>query len=66
MQPTTRADREAQREAASERRKTRRLWRRQILARVAGGESRVEIAAETGGYCSRRNTKCSSAKPWKR
>jgi predicted transcriptional regulator len=48
MQPTTRPDREAQREAASERRKTRRLWRRQILARVAGGESRVEIAAEKG------------------
>jgi predicted transcriptional regulator len=48
MPPTTRADREAQREAASERRKTRRLWRRQILARVAGGESRVDIAAEKG------------------
>jgi hypothetical protein len=48
MQPTTRAEREEQRKSASERRKARRLWRREILARVAGGESRVEIAAEKG------------------
>jgi predicted transcriptional regulator len=48
MQPTTGAEREEQRKAASERRKARRLWRREILARVAGGESRLEIAAEKG------------------
>jgi FixJ family two-component response regulator len=48
MQPTTRAEREEQRKSASERWKARRLWRREILARVAGGESRVEIATETG------------------
>jgi predicted transcriptional regulator len=48
MQPTTRAEREEQRKAASERRKAGRLWRRDILARVAAGESRVEIAAEKG------------------
>ena len=48
MQPTTRSGRADQRSAASERRNTRRLWRRQIFARVAGGESRVEIADEQG------------------
>lgn len=48
MQPTTRAEREEQRKAASERRNARRLWRREILARAATGESRVEIAAEKG------------------
>jgi len=48
MQPTTGAEREEQRKAASERRKARRLWRREILARVAGGESRLEIAAQKG------------------
>jgi hypothetical protein len=48
MQPTTRAEREEQRKSASERRKARRLWRRESLARVTGGESRVEIAAEKG------------------
>jgi hypothetical protein len=48
MQPTTLSEREEQRKAASERRKARRLWRREILARVAGGESRLEIAAEKG------------------
>src|SRR5450432_2187573 len=48
MQPTTRAEREEQRKSASERRKARRLWRREILARVAAGESRVQIATETG------------------
>jgi hypothetical protein len=37
MQPTTRAEREVQRKSASERRKARRLWPREILARVAGG-----------------------------
>jgi len=48
MQPTTHAEREEHRKTASERRKARRLWRREILARVSGGESRVEIAAEKG------------------
>ena len=48
MQPTPRAEREEQRKSASERRKARRLWRREILARVAAGESRVEIATEKG------------------
>ena len=41
MQPTTHAEREEQRKAASERGKARRLWRRDSLARVSGGESRV-------------------------
>ena len=48
MQPTTRAGRQQERSAAGERRRARRLWRRQMLARVAGGESREEIAAEQG------------------
>ena len=48
MQPTTRAGRQQERSAAGERRRARRLWRRQILARVAGGECREEIAVEQG------------------
>jgi len=48
MQPTTRAEREALRKAAGARREARRLWRREMLARVAGGESRAAVAAEQG------------------
>ena len=46
MQPTTRAEREKLRKAAGERRDARRLWRREMLARVAGGESPAAVAAE--------------------
>ena len=48
MQPTTRAEREKLRKAAGERRDARRLWRREMLARVAGGESPAAVAAEQG------------------
>jgi hypothetical protein len=48
MQPTTRSERERQRQAARERRNAQRLKRRDLLTRVAGGENRVELAAEQG------------------
>jgi hypothetical protein len=48
MQPTTRTEREALRKAAGERRDARRLWRREMLARVAGGESPTAVAGQQG------------------
>jgi AraC-like DNA-binding protein len=48
MLPTTSSERELLRQAARERRNTRRLNRRALLTRVASGESRVELAAEMG------------------
>jgi hypothetical protein len=48
MLPTTRSERETLRHAAAERRNAQRLKRRSLLARVAGGESKADIAAEQG------------------
>lgn len=48
MLPTPMSGREEARRAAREKRNARRLWRREMLGRVAGGESRQQIAAEQG------------------
>jgi hypothetical protein len=48
MLPTTPSNREVQRQATRTRQAERRLWRRDMLARVAGGVSRVDLAAEQG------------------
>jgi aconitase A len=46
MLPTAPSERESQRQKTRSRHAERRLWRREMLGRVAGGAKRADLAAE--------------------